>query len=107
MLFTALSNDFQSLLQPIDFQSIVVGLSDLEKLKTALVADIAKLLKSDSLQPENKWLKSKEVRKLLNISPGTLQSLRIKGVLPFTKIGGIMYYSSEDVNNIMTSKKGN
>jgi hypothetical protein len=34
------------------------------------------------------WLKSVDVRKMLNISPGTLQNLRINGTLRYTKIGG-------------------
>jgi hypothetical protein len=38
------------------------------------------------------WLKSSEVRKLLKISSGTLQNLRINGTLNFYKIGGILYY---------------
>ncbi len=62
-----------------------ITFSDLEKFKVELLSDIANLLKSDSVQPKNKWLKSKEVKKLLKISPGTLQNLRIKGVLSFTK----------------------
>jgi hypothetical protein len=48
-----------------------------------------------------KWLKSSEVRKMLNISPGTLQNLRINGTLRFTKIGSIMYYKLEDINRVL------
>ncbi|EHQ25081.1 helix-turn-helix domain-containing protein [Mucilaginibacter paludis] len=45
--------------------------------------------------------KSCEVRKMLNISPGTLQNLRINGTLRFTKIGSIMYYKLEDINKVL------
>lgn len=48
-----------------------------------------------------KWLKSIEVRKLLNISPGTLQNLRINGTLRFTKIGGMLYYKLEDIHKLL------
>jgi hypothetical protein len=48
-----------------------------------------------------KWLKSSEVRKMLNISPGTLQNLRINGTLGFTKMGSIIYYKLEDINKIL------
>jgi hypothetical protein len=47
------------------------------------------------------WLKSNEVRKMLNISPGTLQNLRINGTLRFSKIGGMMYYKLEDINKVL------
>ncbi len=57
------------------------------------------------IQPQSQqikqWLKSNEVRKLLNISPGTLQNLRINGTLTYTKIGGIMYYSYSDIEKVL------
>ena len=48
------------------------------------------------------WLKSSEVRKLLKISPGTLQNLRINGTLNFTRIGSIFYYKYEDILKVLT-----
>jgi len=32
------------------------------------------------------------VRKLLGVSNGTLQTLRVNGSLPFSKIGGLYFY---------------
>ena len=46
-----------------------------------------------------------EVRKLLNISPGTLQTLRINGTLPYTKIGGTMYYNLKDIEKLLNKSK--
>ena len=43
------------------------------------------------------WLKSSEVRKLLKISPGTLQNLRIKGTIKYNRIGGTIYYKYDDI----------
>ena len=47
------------------------------------------------------WLKSSEVRKLLKISPGTLQNLRINGTLNYNRIGGILYYKYDDINKLL------
>ena len=47
------------------------------------------------------WLKSSEVRKLLKISPGTLQNLRINGTLNFNRIGGLLYYTYDDLKKLM------
>jgi hypothetical protein len=47
------------------------------------------------------WLKSSEVRKLLKISPGTLQNLRINGTLNYNRIGGTIYYKYEDLKKLM------
>ena len=52
-----------------------------------------------------KWLKSTEVRKLLGISPGTLQNLRINGTLPYSKIGGVIYYDHEEIQNILAQNR--
>jgi hypothetical protein len=47
------------------------------------------------------WLKSTEVRKLLKISPGTLQNLRINGILNYNRIGGIIYYKYDDISKML------
>lgn len=55
---------------------------------------------SEKEQPA-KWLKSIEVRKLLKISPGTLQNLRINGTLQYNRIGGIIYYKYDDIAKLL------
>ena len=52
-------------------------------------------------QEPKEWLKSYEVRKLLGISEGTLQNLRLNGTLPYTQIGGLMYYRYEEIRKLM------
>jgi len=54
---------------------------------------------------DREWLKSSEVRKLLKVSAGTLQNLRINGTLPYRKIGGSMYYRIEDLKKLMNGDK--
>ncbi|WP_369427692.1 helix-turn-helix domain-containing protein [Pontibacter harenae] len=39
------------------------------------------------------------------MSPATLQTLRINGTLPFTKIGGTIYYRAEDIERLMDGKE--
>lgn len=82
----------------------IITTDDLREFKIELLDDIKKLL-SGSDQSQKKWLKSPEVRKLLNISAGTLQNLRINGTLPYTKVGGVIYYDNDDINKILTSNK--
>jgi ribonucleotide reductase beta subunit family protein with ferritin-like domain len=73
---------------------------DLREFKSELLAEIKQLLQPVQGHAK-KWLKSAEVRKLLGISPGTLQNLRINGTLRFTKVGSIMYYKLEEINKIL------
>ncbi len=77
----------------------LVTREDLRRLED-LLKEIKKIVQPGQSQPK-KWLKSSEVRKMLNISPGTLQNLRINGTLRFTKMGSIMYYKLEDINKIL------
>lgn len=50
---------------------------------------------NESLQPE--WLKSKAVRKLMDISAGSVQNLRMTQKVRFKKILGSYYYNKEDL----------
>jgi len=83
----------------------VITTDDLREFKIELLSDIEKLIKTYSGEPTKKWLKSYEVRKLLNISPGTLQSMRMNGTIPFTKIGGTIYYALEDIYQMIEGNK--
>ncbi len=80
---------------------------DLYQFKNELLADIKKIIKSEDNVTSKKWLKSKEVIKLLNISPGTLQNLRINGTLTYTKIGGTLYYDNADIAKLLNTNKTN
>lgn len=83
----------------------IITTEDLQVFKDELLDDIKKLLNSKNDPTSKKWLKSYEVRKLLKISPSTLQNLRINGTLPYTKIGGLMYYDHDDIQTLLTTNK--
>ncbi len=42
---------------------------------------------------------------ILQVSPGTLQNLRINGTLPYSKVGGIIYYDIEDIQKAMSQSR--
>ena len=56
----------------------------------------------DDIHPD--WLKSRVVRKLMDMSPGTLQNLRITGKVRFKKILGSYYYNKEDLKNLFNDE---
>jgi hypothetical protein len=77
---------------------------DLLAFRLQLLNDLKELLHSHQLTtPE--WLRSSEVRKKLKISAGTLQSYRISGKLTASRVGGIHFYRSTDVERLMASTK--
>lgn len=82
----------------------VITREDLNEFRTLLLTELKEIFNSKP-QQQKQWLKSNEVKKLLNISPGTLQNLRVNGTLTYTKIGGILYYSSKDLEKVIEFNK--
>jgi len=76
---------------------------DLVEFGNGLLEEIRKIVKIDS-PAKKRFLKGHDVRKVLGISQGTLQNLRINGTLPFSKIGSIYYYDSKIVENLLDGK---
>ena len=44
--------------------------------------------------------------KILSPNESTLQNLRLNETLPYTKIGGLMYYRYEDIRKLMDGVDG-
>lgn len=76
----------------------IITMEDLRQFKTELLQEMKGIIGQKTESQQNReWLRSAQVRKMLNISAGTLQNLRINGTLPYRKIGGTMYYSKEQI----------
>jgi hypothetical protein len=76
----------------------ILTIQDLQQFKEELLKEIKILLDKPE---QKKWLKTDEIKKLLKISPGTLQTLRINGTLQFSKIGNIIYYDYDHIQKIL------
>ena len=90
----------------------IITPDDLEQFKWELLDQIKQLLdkKVDKQVPQEQkrlWIKSHQVQRLLGISPGTLQNLRINGTLPYTKVGGVLFYNKEDIEKILENNMRN
>lgn len=83
----------------------IITTDDLREFKLELLEDFKKLLQANPSTQTKKYLKSNEIMELLQVSPGTLQTLRINGTLPYTKIGGIIYYETEEIQKVMDANK--
>ena len=83
----------------------IITTDDLREFKMELLDDIKKLLSKQTAGNIKKYLKSAEVMDLLQISPGTLQNLRINGTLPYTKIGGLIYYDASEIHKVMEDNR--
>jgi hypothetical protein len=83
----------------------LVTLDDLEKFRVNLLLDMRKMLDGQLSKPPKRWIKSREVKKILNISGGTLQTLRNTGQLPFKRVGGLIFYDAAEIDLTLTSPK--
>jgi hypothetical protein len=85
------------------YRDQLVTQADLTAFEISLLDTIRQILTENKAQP-TKWLKSNQVKKLLGISTGTLQNLRNNGTLPYSKIGGTMYYNTDEINKLLQEK---
>ena len=89
----------------MDVNSIATK-GDLEDLKKEILQAITNLSEKTGLTSK-RWLKSQDVRKMLDISHGSLQTLRINGTLSYSKLGGSLYYDVEDIQKVLEKNKSN
>jgi hypothetical protein len=82
----------------------IITKEDLQQFKIELLESIEKLLQGKKTE-DKLWLRTSEVRKLLNISAGTLQNLRINGTLSYSKIGGVLFYNYKDIEKLLMDFK--
>jgi hypothetical protein len=87
----------------------IVTKEDLQELKMELFEKIESLLSQtpSKKEPEQVWLKSHHVQRMLGISAATLQNLRVNGTMPYSKIGGVIFYDKAEVLEVLNRNKQN
>jgi len=83
----------------------IITTDDLREFKVELLEDLKELIQQPAQPKKKKYLKSAEVMELLQVSPGTLQNLRINGTLPYSKIGGIIFYDADEIHRIIQENR--
>jgi len=81
----------------------LVTVQDLQELKAEIISEIKLIIGNSTTKKD--WLKSSEVMEMLSISSGTLQNLRINRDIPFTKMGGTLYYETSEVVKALNKYK--
>lgn len=91
----------------------IITSEDLEQFKWELLGNIKEYLdkregkKENQAQDEKVWIKSHQVQRMLGISPGTLQTLRLNGTIPYSKVGGVLFYSKIDISRLLEDNMRN
>ena len=81
----------------------IITKEDLEAFRLTLLNDI-RLLITNNKSESKEWLRCADVRKMLKISTGTIQNLRISGKLKSKKVGGIHFYKLTDIESMVSGK---
>jgi len=72
----------------------------------AFKEDLLTTLKTTAVTAQlPRWVKSWHVMRMLGISKHKLRQMRNRGEIPYTRIGGLMFYDLEEIKKIM--KGGN
>ena len=81
---------------------------DLSQFGILLVEQFKKIVEKNQNKEEGglnpEWLKSRVVRKLMDMSSASLQNLRITGKVRIKKVLGSYYYSKSDLMNLFSDK---
>lgn len=82
---------------------------DLRQFGMLLIGTIRKIIEGskheDKAHIEVEWLKARVVRKMLDISPASLQNLRITGKVKYKKVLGSYYYNRGDIMGLFQDEK--
>lgn len=77
----------------------VITREDLDGFKSELIRVFESKL--DLIGQRHEFLTGEEVKELLDISTGTLQNYRIRGILNFAKVEGKIFYLYADVQKMI------
>ena len=87
-----------------DLIDLAVSLSkNMHTLK--FVAQMAEKKRTDPLA--SLWMENRQVMSVLKLSKKTLQTLRDKGILPFSRLNGKLYYKTTDIFTMLESNYEN
>jgi len=79
---------------------------DLEQVKTEIIEEIRSFFVEHKIkEARKKWIKTNDVVRILKVSPGTVQTLRLTGVIPFSKIGSVIFYDINDIEKVLEDGK--
>lgn len=75
---------------------IVISKEDFDQFKTELIDEIKQIIQP-SVKNKTQWLRSSDVREMLNISDSTLQTFRINGTIPAYKLDSTWFYKYDEI----------
>lgn len=85
---------------------VLTSKDDLQRILDETIPRLLKELKPPQ-EPAKEWLSNREAMEFLDLSKATLQRYRSDGTLPYSKLGGNVYYRREDLLRILQEGRVN
>ena len=84
----------------------LLTMDDLEQVKTEILSEIRGFFVEHKIsEAKKRWIKTNDVVRILKVSPGTIQTLRLNGMIPFSKIGSVIFYDINDIEKLLEENK--
>ena len=94
-----MENAWENKVKDSNFKAWFINL--LDEMKGEIIEEVKQIVKAREKPDLSKWVKSAQVKKMLNLSHGKLQMMRNQKTISFTRIGGTLYYNVEDIERMM------
>lgn len=94
-----MENVWESKVKDSNFKAWFINL--LDEMKGEIIDEVKQIIKAKESPDLKKWVKSAQVKKMLNLSHGKLQMMRNQKTISYTRIGGTIYYNVEDIERMM------
>lgn len=95
------ANDSTISLKNNEMEAIIITKQDLDQFKNEIIREIINTMNTPRSELSEPWLRTREVCKVLRISPSTLQNLRNNGKIPFHKLNGLILYKKADIDSLL------
>ena len=85
--------------------AIIITKQDLDQFKSEIIQEIRNNMSGSGSDNSRQWLRTRDVCRILKISPSTLQNLRNNGKVPFHKLNGLILYKKSDIDSLFEIQK--
>ena len=76
-----------------------------DKAVEATLPQLFEKLSSAGREPPKEWLSNREAMEYLDLSKSTLQRYRDDGTLPYSKLGGNIFYRRDDLLHVLQQNR--
>ena len=84
----------------------LITTKDLKKLKAEIISDLHEFYADYAEKANSDLVTAHKVKKLLNISAGTLREYRLNGTLKAVKKNKLYYFERSEVNQLLEKNSG-